>query len=219
MFRKTLILFILLCCSLQAFNQDLFVPESYLGLKLGGNGSSVLFTPPVKQEMYFGFVGGVVYKYFGQRNLGIQLELNYLQAGWLEKLDSPDSYSRRLNYLQLPFMTHINLGKKKTRVVINLGPYVSFLLSEKEQMKLETEDDAESYYETEIDNSGDFGLSFGLGLLRHTSIGTIQLEGRLNQGLSSVYKSGFETTFEYSRNQIIEVALYYMFDIRRKKSP
>lgn len=214
MSRKTVILFVLLCSFMQAYNQEVFVPESFLGIKAGGNGSSVLFNPSLKQEMNFGFVGGLVFKHFGQRNLGIQLELNYLQAGWIEKLDSPDSYSRRLNYLQIPFMTHINLGKKKTRVVINLGPYVSLLLSEKEQMKLENDDDAESYYGTEIDNGGDFGLSFGLGMSRHTSIGTIQIEGRLNQGLSSIYKTGFDTTFEKSSNQIIEVALYYLFVVR-----
>ena len=213
--RKTLLLFILLCISLQAFNQKVFVPESYLGLKAGATISSVMFTPRVGQETNPGFVGGFVFKHFGQRNLGIQLEMNYLQAGWTESLESPDSYSRRLNYLQIPFMTHANLGKRKTRVVLNVGPYISLLLSEKEQIKLENEENAEIYYRTEIDNVGDFGLAFGLGLLRHTSIGTIQIEGRLNQGLSSIYESGFDTTFQYSRNQIIEVALYYMFNFRK----
>ena len=211
--RKTIVLFILLCTSLQAFNQKVFVPESYLGFKAGGTMSSVMFTPRVGQETNLGFVGGMVFKYFGQRNLGIQLEINYLQAGWTESLESPDSYSRRLNYLQIPFMTHGNLGKRKTRVVLNVGPYVSLLLSEKEKIKLENEEDTEDYYRTEIDNVGDFGLVFGLGLLRHSSIGTIQIEGRLNQGLSSIYESGFDTTFQFSRNQVIEVALYYMFDI------
>ena len=213
--RRTLVLFILLCTSLQAFNQKVFLPESYLGFKAGATISSVMFTPTVNQERNLGFVGGMVFKHFGQRNLGIQLEVNYLQAGWTESLESPDSYSRRLNYLQIPFMTHGNLGKRKTRVVINLGPYVSLLLSEKEKMKLENEDNMEDHYQTEIDNVGDFGLVFGLGLLRHSSIGTIQIEGRLNQGLSSIYETGFDTTFQYSRNQVIEVALYYMFNFRK----
>lgn len=212
---KIFALLVLLCISLQAYSQNAFVPESYLGFKAGTNMSSVLFTPSVQQEMNLGFVGGLAYKYFGQRNLGIQLELNYLQAGWKESLDSPDSYSRRLNYLQIPFMTHGNLGKRKTRFVINLGPYVSLLLSEQEKMTLDNEEDAGAYYQTEADNMGDFGLCVGLGLLRHSSVGTIQIEGRLNQSLSSIYESGFDTTFQYSRNQTIEVALYYLFDISK----
>jgi hypothetical protein len=216
MSRKILAILVLLSASLQAYNQKApFVPESYLGLKAGGTMSSVLFTPLVSQETNLGFTGGLVFKHFGQRNLGIQLEINYMQAGWNEGLDDPDSYSRRLNYLQIPFMTHANLGKRKTRVVLNVGPYVSLLLSEKEQIKLEDELDMEDYYQTEIDNVGDFGLCVGLGLLRHSSIGTIQIEGRLNQGLSSIYESGFDNTFQFSRNQIIEVALYYMFDISK----
>lgn len=215
MSRYALALLILLIPSLQSFGQHAFVPESYFGMKAGGTMSSVLFTPAVRQETNLGFTGGLVYKYFGQRNLGIQLEINYMQAGWTEGLDAPDSYSRRLNYLQIPFMTHGNLGKRKTRVVLNAGPYVSLLLSEKEQMKLDNEADARDYYQTEIDKMGDFGLVFGLGLLRHSSIGTIQVEGRLNQGLSSIYETGFDTTFQFSRNQTIEVALYYLFDISK----
>ena len=216
MSRKILALLVLLSASLQAYNQKAyFAPESYLGIKAGGTMSSVLFTPSVKQETNLGFTGGLVFKHFGQRNLGIQLEINYLQAGWTEGLDAPDAYSRRLNYLQIPFMTHANLGKRKTRVVLNVGPYVSLLLSEKEQIKLEDEADGKEYYQTELDNMGDFGLVFGLGLLRHSSIGTFQIEGRLNQGLSSIYESGFDTTFQFSRNQTIEVALSYMLDISK----
>ena len=214
--RNTLVIIIVLCLSSPfAKTQNVFVPETNFGIKLGGNLSMVSFDPGVEQDLSFGFVGGLVFKHISQKSLGIQVELNYLQAGWSENLESPNIYSRRLNYIQLPTMTHINFGKRKTRFLINLGPYFSYLVSDLETIDLMDDEEEQIYYGQDIENQVDFGLCFGLGISRNTSIGLIQIETRVNYGMSSFFDYSADTPFDKSSNQIAELTLSYLMDYKK----
>ena len=211
--RNTLVIIIVLClASPLAKTQSVFVPETNFGIKLGGNLSMVSFDPTVGQDLNFGFVGGLVFKHIAQKSLGIQVELNYLQAGWSENLESSNTYSRRLNYIQLPAMTHINFGKKKTRFLFNIGSYLSYLVSDIETIDLSAGEEEKSYYGQEIENQLEFGLCFGLGLSVNTSIGLFQIEGRINYGLSSFFDYTTDTPFYNSSNQTAELTLSYLMD-------
>ena len=215
--RNTLVLIIVFClASPLAKTQSVFIPETSFGIKLGGNLSTVSFDPRVEQDLYSGFVGGLVFKHISQKSLGIQVELNYLQAGWSENLESPNYYSRRLNYIQLPTMTHINFGKKKTRFFINLGSYFSYLVSDIETTDLIADEEEKIYYGQDIDHQLDFGFCFGLGLSRNTSIGIIQISSRVNYGFISLFDYSAETPFDKSSNQIAEFTLSYLL-MRRSK--
>ena len=214
--RNTLIIIFVLClASPLAKTQSVFIPETNFGIKLGGNLSMVSFDPRVEQDLNFGFVGGLVFKHISQKSLGIQVELNYLQAGWSENLESTNNYSRRLNYIQVPAMTHINFGKRKTRFFINLGSYFSYLVSDIETIDLIAGEEEQIYYGTDIENQVDFGLCFGLGLSRNTSIGLFQIESRINYGLSSFFDYTADTPFDKSSNQIAELTLSYLMDYKR----
>jgi len=199
--------------------QSAFIPETNLGIKLGGTISKVNFNPGVKQDLYPGFLGGLVFRHISQKSLGIQIEANYYQAGWSEKLDSPSSYSRRLNYIQLPLMTHVSLGKQKSRFFLNLGPYISVLLSDSEKIDLESESEYQDYYGIEIGGTGEFGLCFGLGFSKNTSIGIFQLEGRANYAMSNIFSNDQETSFTSSGNLSAEVALSYLLDLSKSRKP
>jgi len=76
-----------------------------------------------------GIHGGMAVKYISEKHLGLIAEVNYSQRGWTEEFDPTDgfSYNRRLNYLELPIMTHIYFGNK-IRFIVNIGPQISFLL-------------------------------------------------------------------------------------------
>ena len=172
----------------------------------------VSFDPLVEQDLNFGFVGGLVFKHISQKSLGIQVELNYLQAGWSENLESPNTYSRRLNYVQLSAMTHINFGKRKTRFFFNLGSYLSYLVSDLEPIDLIDGEEERIYYGKDIENQIEFGLCFGLGLSKNTSIGLFQIEGRINYGLSSFFDYTADTPFDKSSIQTAELTLSYLID-------
>jgi hypothetical protein len=215
--KRTLILTVTLFLTVSVYSQNRFEPETYFGFKLGGNISGILSDPTISQKINPGLTSGLVFKHISQKSLGIQLELNYKQSGWNENLDSTNIYKRRLNFIELPFMTHVNLGNQKTRFVINLGPYISYLLSEKEKIYLLEGIEEKEYYRKKIDNKASFGLCLGLGISPQTSIGLFQIESRISSSLTDNFKSKSSSPFSSSKNLNAELNLTYMIDYKNLK--
>lgn len=63
------------------------------------------------------------------------------QHGWEEKFEEKPQYkySRTVNYMELPFLTHIHFGSKRVRVFVNLGPKIGYALSESTESNLNGE--------------------------------------------------------------------------------
>ncbi|MDR1698910.1 MAG: PorT family protein [Prevotellaceae bacterium] len=108
----------------------LFAGEFWVGTTQGLNLSQVSFVPTVKQSYLSGYNGGIVARYISEPNLGLQAELNFSQRGWSEKHDDTGSIHRRMNYVELPVMTHIYFGKRAFRCFVNLGPKIGFFTGE-----------------------------------------------------------------------------------------
>jgi len=202
---------ILTLVAVRIYSQNTFEPETHLGVKLGFNNSSLRFDPTVEQNFHPGFIGGISFKHIEQKSLGIQIELNFVQAGWGENLEDGADYSRRLNYMQLPVMTHVNFGNQ-TKFFLNIGPYVGYLLSENESTNNFSKADSNSYYGTEVQNRFDFGLAAGLGASKSTLIGQFQLEGRGTFGLTSLYEIDRKNGLASSQNLAVEISLTYFID-------
>ncbi|NJM93570.1 MAG: PorT family protein [Cytophagales bacterium] len=95
-----------------------FEPEFNWGIKGGMNFSRVNFVPSISQRLLQGGQMGLVVSYLSEPNLGFRAELNYAQKGWDERIrlgggDSIAGYSRRMDYLELPFVTLLRLGLSK----------------------------------------------------------------------------------------------------------
>ena len=209
----TIIIILLSCFRIQA--QENFQPETTIGIRQGINVSRVNFNPAISQNITTGYLGGLVFKHISQESLGIQIELNFSQQGWTETMDSTYSYFRRLNYINLPLMTHIVLGTTKTNFFINLGPSLTYLISEKENLKLDITKDEQIYYRKKIDNRLEYGLCVGLGLVKTTSIGSFQIECRLNQSLTDIFKQASEPSILSSKMQTVELSISYLIDFRK----
>ena len=216
--KNTVLILATLFLSVIVYAQEEFVPETYFGIKLGGNTTGIFSDPLINQEIYPGLTTGLVFKHISQKALGIQMELNYNQAGWSENLPSTNTYKRRLNYIQLPFMSHVSLGNKKMRYVINLGPYVSYLLSEKEQIDLMTEAREKNYYRKGIDHKAEVGFCLGFGVSLHTSIGLFQAEARVSSGLTDIFKNTEEVPYASSKNISAGLSISYLIDYKMLKS-
>lgn len=210
--KKTFIIIAALFFSVIIYAQNGFEPETYFGVKLGGNISGIISDPSISQKINTGFTSGVAFKHISQKSLGVQIELNYKQSGWNENLDSTNTYKRRLNFIELPFMTHINLGNQETKFVINLGPYVSYLLSEKEKIYLLEGAEEKDYYRKKVNNKAGFGLCFGLGISRQTSMGFFQVESRITSGFTNIFKNTTYSPLSSSKNFNAELSLSYMID-------
>lgn len=202
-----ILLFIAITATLSA-QARLDNPEVYVGANFGVTESMVMFTPSVSQGFLMGYNGGVVFRYIAEKYVGMQAEINYSQRGWTE---SSGLYTRQLNYIELPFMTHIYMGKK-SRFFINIGPKVSYLLSEKVVLNQNTTSDTQHI--TAIQNPFDYGLCGGLGLLFNIKGNIIQLETRTYYGFSDVFSNKKTDYFSKSNNFNLAVNLAWLLQIK-----
>ena len=109
-----------------------FKQELSVGASFGMNFSSISFAPKVNQKMKQGYQGGVTLRWITENHLGLQAELNYAQQGWEEEFEEQPEYqySRTINYVELPFLTHIYFGGNRFKFFFNLGPKIGYALSE-----------------------------------------------------------------------------------------
>lgn len=115
-----------------------------VGINGGLNMNSVSFDPKIKQNTLNGMEMGVTLRYMSEKYFkmmcGVQMEINYSQRGWSEKIEdgSENTYSRTMNYVEIPLFAHLAFGKdalnRGVKFFINMGPQISFFLSDKEKM-------------------------------------------------------------------------------------
>lgn len=216
-----------------------FDREWFIGAKGGAAASQMRFYPNVNQQLLLGPSVGVVGRFISEPNVGLQIEVNYVQGGWnelpFEKRDAVAddnaykhfSYTRNLNYIKVPIMTHVNIGKKRTRFFFNVGPSISFLLDESESYNMSIVDIPEElqeylfdYYGVPVQSKVDFQFAGGLGLeVRQNNGNAFALETRVYFSLPNIFdvnSSDFKN-LSAAQNQSIELTLSYQFDLGKKK--
>ena len=172
--------------------------QVYLGGKAGVSLSSLfvqenrndIFNPAINDEIKLGFVGGVMVQFFAQPHTGIQAELNLVQKGWTELLDTVNTFSTTLNYLELPVMTHLYVGKGKTRWHFLVGPSIGYLLSYSESDFDPELEDRITYRMTE-ENRKNFtvGIQGGTGLNRRFKFGHLQFDFIYSLSFSNIFRN------------------------------
>lgn len=201
-----------------------------IGVNGGLNMSSVSFQPKIKQNSLKGMALGVTMRYMSEKYFkmmcGVQLEVNHSQRGWDENIDdeSGNTYSRTMNYLEIPFMAHLAFGKdalnRGVKFFFNAGPQIGLFLSDKEKMSDNWDPSKHpsgviEQYGKPVENKFDYGIVGGAGLEVSTGIGHFLLEGRYYFGLSDFYKNSKKDYFEKSSHSFIGVRLTYLIDITK----
>lgn len=230
---RRLALLLTLFCALGSLSAQ--KDTSHRALFLGGGGgvtyNNVDFRPITEQSYMIGALGGVAVKYISEKHLGLIAELNFVQKGWRESFDpetQPDfAYKRTLNYLEIPFLTHVYFGNK-VRFIFNAGPKISFLLGENHTMSTALADNIAAQHANDpeapigvqygpIDtmNRVDYGLLGGLGVALKTGVGDMDLEGRYYFGLADLFTSRRSENAYFSRSahRIIEAKLTWYFKV------
>lgn len=207
-----------------------YSPNFAIGARGGVTMSRMSFSPEVHQKMAQGVTMGFAARYTEEKYFGLIAEVNFTQRGWDEDFvrdEAPEfTYRRTLNYVSIPLLTHIYFGSKKFRGFVNLGPEISFMLSNSINANFDYTDyknipDFPQGYRTneqldkEVERKFDYGIAGGAGIelivkRRHS----IMLEGRYYFGLGNIFKDSKRDFFAASRNQSIEVTLKYMFRVR-----
>lgn len=185
-----------------------------LGVKLGANYFSADLQPAISSiSPEISYTGGLVYTFSNKKYVGLQLELLYSQRKWKETFDD-GSVITDLKYLEIPFMTNINLGSGRIKYLINLGTYISFLLDKSLSLNIPAEN---IHYQSVIDRSernSDFGLLIGGGLRYISSIGIFQLDARFAYGYQKLYNEE-ATGFKYSNMMGLSIGLIYSLNLKK----
>ena len=199
-----------------------------VGINGGLNMSQVAFSPSIKQTYKNGMVFGLTGRYMSEKYFnmlcGIQVELNYSQRGWNEKIEdgTENTYSRTMNYLEVPLLAHLAFGKDEidngVQFFLNMGPQFAFFLNEKENMSDNWDpsyrpNGVVQQYGKTVENKLDYGIVAGGGLELSTKVGHFLLEGRYYLGLSDFYKSTKKDEFGRSGHSFIGVRLTYLYDL------
>lgn len=205
-----------LCGSLSA--------QTWAGFKGGYTLSQTTFEPDIDIQRQSGILAGLVLKQSAKPNVGLQAELNFSQKGWIETFDDFGTRTAafRYNYLELPIMTNIYLGRRRVQYFLNLGPFFSYLLSADSTFnKLPDDTPTYSFSERTAINF-EYGLAAGLGVNVKIGQGMLMAEARLAIGLNNAIDRDATDAPLGSQNQAAQFSLSWLFDAQKlfkKKNP
>lgn len=187
-----------------------FQKEISVGIIQGTVYPTVNFDPIVTQVPILRYHGGLAIRYIAEPNVGIQAELTYSQRGWNEQSSSTGSFLKEVDYIELPLLTHIYVGKKSFRFFMQLGPKIRYAIQEKDK---NTYLNSSSYQHINpIDNYFDYSLLGGLGIeIRTHKLGFVQIETRYDFGIGDMYSNRKSDYFARSSNQAILASINYFF--------
>lgn len=224
--RSVIAMVILLAAALPSQAQKHYREHLWVGVHGGLSMSRQSFSPSIDQKMHNGFTGGVTFRYAEEKIFGLIGELNITQRGWQENFkDNPElSYKRNLTYISLPIMTHIYFGSRRFKGFVNLGPEISYMLSEDKSANFDYSDPTAAEIPAtrvtrqmtmDIKNRFDYGITAGAGIEfylrpRHSLV----LEARYYFGLGNIFPSTKADYFSASRASAIQVTLGYNFRLR-----
>ncbi len=211
-----LVALLLVCAMPLAAQRYFYEPEYTLGVRAGATASFVSFVPAISDwQMLYGAQAGVAFRYITDRHFGIQVETNFTQRGWKEKNDVY-SYTRQLNYIEIPFLSHIYFSKKYFRWFFNLGPEISFRVGDHTSTNI-TDDAKKERHKDPFKTVFDYGIVAGTGFEFQTRrAGIYQLEARYSFGLGDLFKNSTSDTYSRSSNQNISLCLGILFNIKHK---
>jgi hypothetical protein len=192
--------------------------EFSVGASGGTTYSSVTFNPRVSQGTLTGVTFGLTGRMTMGENTGLQLELNYVQQGWKEEYEATPEYrySRRMDYLQLPFYTHVQFGGKRVKGFVNAGPQIGYMLSESSAESLNTEkpDGTGAQRSMPVENRLEWGISGGAGIEIRTGAGYFLLEGRYYYSFGDIYGTKRRDYFAKASSQVLLAKITYLMPFR-----
>ena len=204
-YRKLIILFTLVVSANSVFGQvNYFVPEYGVGVRGGATASWVSFLPSVGQSPTYGLQAGGVFRYISAKYFGVQVEANFTQRGWTEQSDAY-TYTRHLNYVEVPFLSHIYFGGKVFRWFFNLGPSVSYQISDNIESTV-TNTEQKPRHTMAVKNRLDYAIAVGTGFEFNTKrAGIYQLEARSSFGLGDMFTNSATDDYRRSSNHNVSI--------------
>ncbi len=207
--------------------QSRWKPDLSFGVHGGAGASKLFFSPGIHEKMLFGPTAGVSFRYSEENHFGLIAELNYTRRGWREdfRTYTQFTYSRSLDYLELPVMAHIYFGRK-SRFYINLGPQFSYMIGDGVSANFDYKDISSvpgfpttgrnnAQLDMEVTKRFDYGICAGLGgEWRMAQRHSLSLEARFYYGLGNCFPSKRADVFHSSNAMVVSATIGYWFHLR-----
>jgi len=183
----------------------------YVGVKAGPTFSNYKTKTPWKEVANIGYTFGAVgYKQINA-NIGIGVELQYIQKGYYHKVCNTITDKLKAQYLEIPVMfdyTFIIPGMKNFKVHGNAGIYAAYWLCGKYKTEgFEKDDSSEDF---DFDNSNakrfDFGPNIGARLEYILKNSSLSLDLRYEMGIMDLQNRLNDNTYNNNRAFIIGVS-------------
>ena len=234
----------LLLCTATAVAQ---IGEYRSELAAGFGGGCVLsqvgFMPEVPLGQHVGMMGGLAVRYTSEKYFtsicAVTAEVNYVQAGWKERIWTrddvpvintvtglPEEYERTIDYIQMPIMARLGWGRERKGVqfFVQAGPQFGLYMSERTKTNFELSKRNASQRVSQVvaqdtmsvQHKFDYGITAGLGVeYSHPKVGHFMLEGRYYYGLGDIYNNSKRDYFGRSNLSNIVIKLTYLFDLKK----
>lgn len=186
------------------------------GIKGGYYSTAIGFNPAVNSLPMLTPSFGVVMKYHAEKFFGAQIEVNYSSIGWTElnRYDvEQEIYKRQMDYVQIPFLTHIYVGKKNLQFFVTLGPQLDILVNESKNIITDINDQTYDYYDKEA-SPYLISLAGGFGINLITKIGHFQVEGRFSAGMMNALENPDRNSTDRSAPVVGGINFSYLVPIR-----
>ncbi|MCQ2198980.1 MAG: PorT family protein [Paludibacteraceae bacterium] len=238
---KVVFIWLLCISSASAQARRNFLQEVSVGAFGGVNMSQVRFlhnstaySTMIGDQSLFNKRGGtfgVSARYIAQEHFGVILDLSYTSKGYCEifrprngedvrlvglkdkRVDfNGVDLDRTISYLDIPILAHIYFGSK-SRFFLNIGPQMSFKLSEKDNSIInEVQKEILTFSDPRINRSiatdkMDFSLHAALGYDLHLDKVSAMLELRWAYGVHDLYPHSKADWFQRSNTQNLGLVL------------
>ena len=210
-------------CPLQA-QPRLRMPKYWVGVHGGVSASTVAFSPRVEgtsnivKASVLGGNGGFVFRYAGHKYCALQMELNYVHRGWAEHIDTIGSYSRRLHYIEIPMLMHLNFGSDKCRWFLNAGPQIGYCIKDEGNHGTLVNGQGKTEYEP-IKKRFDWGVLVGTGFYVITKkAGIYQFDVRFDYSFGGIYGTNLTDHFSTASPMDLSINLGWLMPVRSKKT-
>lgn len=160
-----------------------------------------------------GYGGGIVYKHLELKNIiGFQAEANIDYTGFRIEPNDSTYYKQNIQYVTIPLMMHINIGKYAVKAVFAIGPYASFHIG---HSKAETNiPDIDSSIVSRIHhgkyNAFTYGLYGEAGIAICSKAGIFEIKGRASVGMSKMKDLGALALMNYMTSRQLAIGVSYL---------
>jgi hypothetical protein len=219
-FRKIILSGLFLSSSICAAAQYNTINEWYVGIQGGATASTIILVPKLVDKFYsMGQTGGLILRHLSEQHFGLQVECNYLLAGWKEdyygnKIWKDYTYSRQFGFVEVPVLAHLYAKSGAARFFLQFGPSFSYYVEGTDVVENRSPE-VLLQHEKSIESPFQYGLTGGLGLEFKMGRSQVGLEGRYTYNLTNIFKDQVGEDFANSNLQVISLRMHVLLNLSK----